>query len=456
MPAKRRIDDLFQAFLRFVARIFFRRVEVAGGERLEAGRPMVLVANHVNGLIDPLLLLGALPVLPRLLAKSTLWKNPLVRPWLKLAGSIPVYRRQDSVDTARNEETFARAHAVLAAGGALGLFPEGKSHSEPALQPLKTGLARIVLGAEAAHSGLGTRIVPVGLTFDAKETFRSRALVQIGEPIDPAPELALGGAGNPDAVRALTARVGEALEAVTLNYASWEDARLLARAAEMYGREPHELPGRPGLAEAFPAHKAFIDGYEDLRRRFPARVSAVAESVRAYDRLLGAFRLRDDQVAAAYPAAPVLRFVARAVVRLAVQLPLAVAGTLINWLPYRLIGFVATRLAGDVADVTATLKLFGAILLYPLAWIVVAVVAVRWSGVWWAAPIALVLSPVSGYAALLFDEGRAGLWEEARAFLLLRTRKRRADELRECRKRVLDQVAQLEALWRGGEAGVIP
>jgi 1-acyl-sn-glycerol-3-phosphate acyltransferase len=148
IPLRSRLDALFQAFLRLVLRIFFRGVEIVGRERLPLGRPMVLVANHVNGLIDPLLLLGALPAHPRLLAKSTLWKNPVVRPWVELAGAIPVYRHQDRVDTAHNAETFARCHDLLARGGAIALFPEGKSHSEPALQPLKTGLARIVLGAE--------------------------------------------------------------------------------------------------------------------------------------------------------------------------------------------------------------------------------------------------------------------------------------------------------------------
>jgi 1-acyl-sn-glycerol-3-phosphate acyltransferase len=450
-----RLDALFQAFLRLIVRVFFRGVEVVGKERLPRGRPMVLVANHVNGLIDPLLLLGALPVHPRLLAKSTLWKNPIVRPWVELAGAIPVYRRQDQVDTAQNEETFARSHALLASGGALALFPEGKSHSEPALQPLKTGLARIVLGAEAKHPGLGTRILPIGLTFDAKQQFRSRVLLQIGEPIDPAPELAQGGTENPEAVRALTARVSDALEKVTLNYASWDDARLVARAAELWGREKVDLPGRRRLAESFPIHQAFIEGAEDLRRRFPDRVAAVADAVRAYDRLLAAFRLRDDQVAAVYPASPVLRFAGRTLLRLLIHLPLAVVGTILNWVPYRLIGALAARIAGDDADQTATYKLFGAVLLFPITWITAAVLAARWTGAWWAAPLALILAPLAGYAALLFDEHRNRFWQEARAYFLLRSRKRSAEELRSCRKKVLEQVEELENLWRSGkiEAG---
>jgi glycerol-3-phosphate O-acyltransferase/dihydroxyacetone phosphate acyltransferase len=445
-----RLDALFQAFLRLVLRVFFRGVEIVGLERLPAGSPMVLVANHVNGLIDPALLLGALPVHPRLLAKSTLWKNPVVRPWVELAGSIPVYRRQDEVDTVQNEETFARCHELLAQGGALALFPEGKSHNEPALQPLKTGLARIVLGAEAKHPGLGTRIVPVGLTFAAREKFRSRVLVQIGRPIDPSLEAGLGGLASSDAVRALTSRVADALEEVTLNYSSWEDAQLLARAAEMYGRAELYLPGRRRLAEGFPIQKAFIEGYEDLKRRFPEKVAAVAAAVRSYDRLLRAFRLRDDQVAAAYPPFPVLRFAGRTLLRLLIHLPLAVLGTVINWIPYRLIGVLATRLAGESSDQTATLKLMGAVLLFPLNWSLAAALAVHWTGTWWAAPAALLLAPVSGYAALLFDEHRARFWDEARAYLVLRTRRRKAEGLRSCRREVLEQVAALETLWRGG------
>src|SRR3954464_1748180 len=120
---------LLRALARFVLKAFFREVETAGAERIPLHRPLVLVANHVNGLIDPLLLWGPLPVTPRFLAKSTLWKNPLVRPFLDLAGAIPVYRRQDEgPDTAKTAEPFARCHELLAQGGSLALFPEGTSH----------------------------------------------------------------------------------------------------------------------------------------------------------------------------------------------------------------------------------------------------------------------------------------------------------------------------------------
>jgi hypothetical protein len=148
------------------------------------------------------------------------------------------------------------------------------------LQPLKTGLARIVLGAERKHPGLGVRIVPVGLTFNEKESFRSRALVQVGEPIDPAPEVDLDRTDNPAAVRALTARVDQGLKEVTVNYPSWEAAWLIGRAAELYGRAELDMPRKRKLAESFAVHRAFVEGYHDLCRRYPYRVQAVEDAVR--------------------------------------------------------------------------------------------------------------------------------------------------------------------------------
>ncbi len=439
--------DLFVRVVRLILRIFFRRVEVMGTERLPLGHPMVLVANHVNSLVDPLFLLGALPVRPRTLAASFLWKNPLARPWMDWAGAIPVYRQQDKVDTAQNEQTFLRCHELLSQGGAIALFPEGKSHSEPALQPLKTGLARIVLGAERRYPGTGTRIVPVGLTFDEKQTFRSRALVQVGKPIDPAPEILLDRDDNAAAVLSLTSRVSEALEKVTLNFLSWEDARLIARAAEIYGREEVEMPGRRRLAEAFPIQQALIEGFEDLRQRFPERVAAVALAVRTYDRLLAAVGLRDDQVAAAYPFSPVARFVGRTLLRLLIHFPLAVVGTVLNGPSYWLVKPIAHLIVRRLPDKIATIKLFVAILLFPLTWIAEAALA-AWMWGPWAVPLVLLAAPFTGWAALRFHETHLTFWREARAYLVLRNRKKVAEALRTRRETVLREMGDLEMLWR--------
>jgi 1-acyl-sn-glycerol-3-phosphate acyltransferase len=103
------LDRLVGALCRFVLGIFYRRVEVVGRDRLPPA-PRIVVANHINGLIDPLFVFGTLRLPARTLGKSTLWKIPILAQLLDLAGVIPVYRRQDEgADTARNRESFARS-----------------------------------------------------------------------------------------------------------------------------------------------------------------------------------------------------------------------------------------------------------------------------------------------------------------------------------------------------------
>jgi 1-acyl-sn-glycerol-3-phosphate acyltransferase len=486
-----RLDALVAALARLVVRIFFRELEVIGAARLPASGPLVVVANHHNGMIDPLLIVAALTAsgagrMPRFLATHLLWRNPVLRPWLELGGVIPIYRPRDvgaAADPAQNAAAFERCHEQLAAGGVVALFPEGTSHSEPGLAPLKTGAARIVLEAARRFPGLRPMVAPIGLTFEAKGTFRSRALVEIGEPIDPAAEISLdrrqaavekgaaagGAAASATAVRALTARIDAWLHAVTLNYGSWEQARRIGRAAELFSqpagqpagsdvgaREPPGagagLPGQPPLAERFSLHQAFIEGYADLCRRHPDAVAAAAAAVDRYDRMLRAFDLRDDQVTATYPAAPAARWLGRTLLRLLVYLPLAVVGMALNWLPYRLVGEIAARATRE-PDMPASFKVFGGIVLFPVTWLLEAGAAAWLAGHRSRAGLAaalmtLVAAPLSGWVALRFDDRRGQLWREARAWLLLRSRRPIAAELRARREAAAREVAALADLYR--------
>jgi 1-acyl-sn-glycerol-3-phosphate acyltransferase len=428
---RRALDRLARALARLLLGVFFRTTEVQGAEHVPARGPVLFVANHGNALVDPMVLVAVLPRLPRFLAKHTLWSNPAVWPLLQLSGAVPVHRAHEG-DTLRNLETFERCFEEFAAGGAVAVFPEGVSHDQPELQPLRTGAARIALGARE-HGADPVAIVPVGLTFEDKDTFRSRLLVTIGEAIP---------ATDDAGARELTEQIDAGLRAVTLNVDSWRTAKLVERAAEIYGADAERaLPGRSGLADHFSLRHAFGAGYERARAANPERVAALEAMANRYEHLLEAFHLRDDHVTSDYPWSHVTGYVADRVPALLAQLPFALVGFALNYLPYRLPGFVAKRVEHE-GDQPATYKLLSGLVLFPVAWAIEIAIA----GGLWGIPGALamaVIAPATGWIALRFYERNESFWSETRAYLTLRAVKHRAAELRALRRMMREELAAL-------------
>ena len=155
-------DAVMSRLARLLIRIFFRRVEVESLAALPVDGPTVLVANHINGLVDALLLMATRPRFPRFLGKSGLFRIPPLWLFLKLAGVIPVYRAKDGESTERNVSSFPTCRRLLAQKAQVALFPEGISHDESVLQPLKTGAARIALGAAIDDGVPGVVVIAVG------------------------------------------------------------------------------------------------------------------------------------------------------------------------------------------------------------------------------------------------------------------------------------------------------
>ena len=186
--------DRFYVLVRLVARFWiwflFREVAVRHAERLPPAGPVLLCVNHPNNLIDSLLVAAVLQRKVHYLANAALFRNPLLAAFLLRVGAIAVHRRHDGpAGPDRNAETFAAAGRALAAGHVLAIYPEGTTHAETRVQRIKTGAARIALDYEAARATALPKprpplsLIPVGLSFEARKSFRSRVLVAFGEPV---------------------------------------------------------------------------------------------------------------------------------------------------------------------------------------------------------------------------------------------------------------------------------
>lgn len=426
--------------------MFFRRIEVVGNEAIPPQGPLLIVANHQNSLIDPILIVAYLERAPRFLGKATLWHNRILAPFLHYGRVIPVYRRQDpGFDAGRNEETFDAARAVLQHGGAIALFPEGRSHSEPRLVEIRTGAARIAAGLDAeARSRLS--IVPVGLHFDDKGRFRSGALVRVGEPL----ELGRLPADVQADARALTEHIAAALDAVTLSYPSVEVARRVERAVEIALLDT-DLPSatrRPPLEQQITWRKRVTLAYQRLRLERPDELASLEGELDAWDRLLAAIGLRDDELARA--PLPGRRWtLAKLLARMTVEAPLALLGGVVHWPAYRAVAAIGERVEAE-PDLAATYKVFGGLIFFPMTWLVLAVVLAMVGATWVWGASAFVVGPLLGLAALRMLDRRATLRGLVRSMLVL-ARAGRRERLLE-RRRLLRRrlLALAEELDRGG------
>jgi 1-acyl-sn-glycerol-3-phosphate acyltransferase len=406
------------AVLRFALRLFFRRIEVVGRRRVPRDGACLFVLNHPNALVDPAFVLAYAPRSVSFLAKSPLFRMPVIGFLIRALDSIPVYRKQDEGEGAssRNRETFERSAELLGRGGTIAICPEGVSHNEPYLLPLKTGAARIALGAaaemrKAGGEGREVYVVPAGLYYTAKTSFRSGALLYFGEPI-PVEAADPNEHGEParERVRELSDRIAESLRSLTLNADRHEALAMVGRAERIFSSDEDE---GVSLERELRRRRRFVEGYAYHRTHSPERLEVLEARIRQYEEALTQAGFEDPRqltAAAVSEYARAWTILTRVSLFLLLS-PAALAGALLHYPAYKLAGLLATKFARQYDDVLSTFKIAAALLLFPLTWCALALLLYGFAG-WWGVLTALVCGPLTGYVALRafeeFDRFRAG------------------------------------------------
>jgi glycerol-3-phosphate O-acyltransferase / dihydroxyacetone phosphate acyltransferase len=403
---------------------FFRRVDVQGRAAVPVAGPTLVVSNHTNAFVDALLFITELDRRVTLTAKSTLRKNPLLAPLIRALGVIELHRAQDAeagASPAKNVDALAACRETLARGGALVIFPEGVSHSDPALRPFRTGAARIALDYEETRGeGAPLTIVPAGLHFEAKERFRSVAGILFGAPLELSAWLAEHPGAGP---RELTAELDRRIRALTANYAAERDVRAIERASELLrhgdtpppalGREaPTDLAGRIDLIRRLQAGRAWMA--EERAAELAAIEARVDRLSGELDRLgitLPELFMRMDGAAAAF-------FLFRELELLTVGSVIAAWGTLNHLLPYQIVRALVRKASKD-RDHFASNAVFMGTPVFLLFYAAQTGAVALLTSVWWGALYALSL-PYSGAVAVLYRDRAGGARRRARTFLYLR------------------------------------
>lgn len=236
-----------------VTRMFFHKIIITGQPNKAVSG--LWIANHSNGIVDPAILISIAPVFLHPLAKATLWNNLVMRLFLMLTRAIPVVRKQDADEMNQkthgtlppdwmkkiNADAFKTVDRLLIDGDSILIFPEGVSHDNPYLHPLKTGVARMateaVIEANAEHSKYTQKFImiqPIIIDYTEKNEFRSSVYIRYCDPIKVTAESV--------SIADLMSEIQKSFKKYFVEFKTWDEKRNWQYLFKLYyGRDPASL-----------------------------------------------------------------------------------------------------------------------------------------------------------------------------------------------------------------------
>lgn len=441
--------------VRLLVGAYFRRIEVFQSDRVPAG-PVLFVANHPGSVADAFVVGTTVPRRPHFLATAQLFRFAPLAWLLHRVGIIPLNRREDDPAAMRSvADSFGAAYRVLGAGGGVVIFPEGVTYDDSRLRALKSGAARLALDYEQRRDGRGgLHIVPVGLTYSAKERFRSDVLVFFGPPIPVANFLPQYAARRKECIAGLTEKIARRMQALLVHVPQLEREHTVEAVKRLYlprlrlGNLVIQGP-MPALTEEVVLTNTIADAVDFAYREMPEHMTAFLTRLHRYENLLRRLRLSDaavEELAAHRSALPrILGWSAAALL----LLPIALVGWLHWRLPMRLVEGLARKFSDPRKRKAQAphARMLAGVVIYGAAFALYVSLVQHWfdwpiSG-WYALTL-----PLTGFVGHYYQKQGAQLLSSARtASVLLRAPLARRRVLR-MRAALLRDIEQVRRAYR--------
>ena len=366
-----------------LGKLFLRRVEIRGLDKIDPKKPIILAPNHQNALLDALLTTTSLKQQPVFLARADIFEKDFFCAVLRWMRMLPVYRIRDGYDSLKkNEDIFDQCVNYLGTKNTLILFPEGDHSDKRHLRPLKKGLARIAFEAEKKHGcELGLQIIPVGIDYSDYRKFRGRATIIIGDPIE-MKSLQESFNENPQkGIRKLNLRIQEGIEPhmIEIPWMEFYDDILNIRTVYIERFHSKSEGSEDSLLSHFDSHKKLISILGEWIKKDKGKIEKITSKVKVYFKTLKKLNLRDHVINNAPYSS--LELVLKSIVMI-ICLPLYLYGVVNNYIIFKIPDYFTikkikdTQFRSSIAYVLAFMVLLP--LLYTIQTILVAVFTTGW------------------------------------------------------------------------------
>ena len=220
---------LLRSLAQFVVYVYFRKTYIHNKENFELKGPTIIVSNHPNTLIDPVIIASYVKNPIFFLANAGLFKNHIAAKLLRYLYCIEVKRFEDTGSKSLdNTAAFDQSSQHLAANGNIYIAIEGTSYMERVLRPLKTGFARIGFQAITGHAkGQEIFILPIGLNYEKHDKSGFDLEINVGESIPFSHYLVDYDRNNQATIKDLTTEMRSVLEALVIHTEDLDEEALL-------------------------------------------------------------------------------------------------------------------------------------------------------------------------------------------------------------------------------------
>lgn len=280
---------------------YFRRIERFQIERVPATGPVLFVSNHPNSLTDSFVIGSSVPRKVNFIGTVQLFQFKPVKWLLTQCGVIPINRVKDNPKAMRSvADTFEAVYQVLERGEAVGIFPEGITYDDSSLKEVKSGAARMALELENRHGGkLGLRVVPVGLTYSAKEIYRSDVLAHFGEPILAAEFLEGYADRRKECIVRLTDEIERRIQSLIVHIPKLEETRVVEGVKRLYFDQlllgnRITIDSAAKQAQKLMLSQQIAEIVDRVYRTQPERASTFAVKLDFYERWLARLKISSD------------------------------------------------------------------------------------------------------------------------------------------------------------------
>lgn len=181
---KKVLNEVLRFLIGFGLKSYYKEIKITGLENIPKNKPILILPNHQNGLIDPVLIGTLCKLNPYYLARSDVFKNPIANWFLRTIQMLPIYRIRDGRNSLqKNEEIFDQCSELLLKGNHLMMFPEGSHGLDRRVRILKNGFYHIIDRALKNNPNIDLQLLPIGFNYDRLENFPDRVAIKIGAPL---------------------------------------------------------------------------------------------------------------------------------------------------------------------------------------------------------------------------------------------------------------------------------